>query len=767
MRMRAAIAALWFSITITYADDWPMYLGDLSHTSYRSTELQINSANVAQLQQLWKTSIGTPIASAATVSNGFLFFGDWAGNFHAMNAATGAIAWTQSLGVSPPAQQNCSPGLGVSAQPVVSGQTVYAGGGDSAVYAMNIDTGQIQWRVPLADPASGSYLWSSLMLYQNAIYIGIASLTDCPLVQGGMARIPLNDPTHPRIVYFTTPDNLGSGLWSTPAIDTQNNLIYVTTGNSTNNVQDAGAGIYGSALLALDATSLQIQSYFFLPLPADDNDPDWGSSPLLFQSGGQPLVAANSKTGVMYVLHRPDLALVWSYKLATDCDSPTLGCGSISTPAFDGSMLVTGAGQPDGNSSPPGTVYAFDPARQSLLWMYAARAAVLAPVTLTPGLVFVASEQGLSVLDEATGSELWNDGGTTGLYSQPVVSNGVLYTTYVNGDVVAWAPPNGGTGKLAVTPGSLKFSSTLLGAPPGSQSIAVFASAASVGFTVASDSSWLTAGIECGATPTTLSVQASPFAGSPGSYSGNLMLTAANGSALSIPVSLVVNPAPSVTSAGAMNSASYQPGLAPGSLFTIFGNLSGETASTPWPTAWDGISVSFNGALAPIGYVSPTQINAQVPFEVAAGTVQLTVTSNGVVSAPVNVTIQPTAPGIFTDSSGHAAALNQDYTPNEPGNPAPVGSYISVYLTGQGAVAQPVSTGNPAPTATIVNTVAQTTATLDGAPATVSFSGLAPGFVGLTQVNLLIPDLPAGDHHLVITIGAWQSNSAVISTSKQ
>ena len=64
---------------------------------------------------------------------------------------------------------------------------------------------------------------------------------------------------------------------------------------------------------------------------------------------------------------------------------------------------------------------------------------MLAPVTVTPGLIFVATTHGLAVLNSATGAELWNDGGTSGLYGQPVVVDGVLYAAYVNGDVIAWS----------------------------------------------------------------------------------------------------------------------------------------------------------------------------------------------------------------------------------------------------------------------------------------------------------------------------------------
>src|SRR5262249_7105277 len=150
----------------------------------------------------------------------------------------------------------------------------------------------------------------------------------CPLVRGGVARINPGDPGHPLIQYLVPDGDLGAGVWSTPAIDQQNGLIYVTTGNA--DTQDAADGIWGSALLAMDATTLEVRAHFFLPLADFDPDPDWGSSPLLFQTAdGSQYVAANGKNGVMYVLSRPDLKLVWTYKLAILGDSPQEGEGSL------------------------------------------------------------------------------------------------------------------------------------------------------------------------------------------------------------------------------------------------------------------------------------------------------------------------------------------------------------------------------------------------------------------------------------------------------
>ena len=327
-------------------------------------------------------------------------------------------------------------GIGVSSQPVVSSDTVYVGGGDSMVYALDRATGNIRWTTPLADSQSGAYLWSSIMLSNNALYIGIASLGDCPLVRGGLARIALDDPAHPLVRYLVAQGSIGASVWSTPAIDEQANLVYVTTGNGDN--QDADTGNYNSALVALDATTLEVRAHFFLTIPAGDSDVDFGSSPTLFQTAdGQQLVAANGKNGVMYVLHRPDLSPAWSYQLAVDCSDPTAGCGSISTPAFDGSLLYTGAGTSNTPGGTPGQVLAFDPGSGRAIWSYSAPGVVLAPVTVVPGLVFVPHTKGISVLDAGTGAEVWSRSDSGGLFSQAAVSGGVVYCTYISGQVEA------------------------------------------------------------------------------------------------------------------------------------------------------------------------------------------------------------------------------------------------------------------------------------------------------------------------------------------
>jgi uncharacterized protein (TIGR03437 family) len=758
------------------AADWTMYLADAAHSSYLPAETALNPSNLSQLQQLWRTNVGAPIASGATASNGTLYFGAWDGNLYSVNGATGDVLWKVFLGVAPaPTEADCQPSIGVTAQPVVDGDVVYAGGGDSAVYALDRSTGTILWRTPLADPQSGAYLWSSLLLENGAIYIGIASLGDCPLVRGGVARISLNDPSHPLVRYLVPDGALGASVWSTPAIDEKGNILYVTTGNA--DAQDAASGNWGSALLALDATTLAIRAWFFKPIADFDPDSDWGSSPTLFQTAdGHQYVAANGKDGVMYVLNRADLSLAWTYKLATLGDDPEEGQGSLSTPAFDEQTLYAGAGTSDAANSSPGSVYAIDPATHNARWFYGARGVVLAPVTVTPYLVLVPSSKGLAVLDAATGVEAWNDQGSVGLFGQAVMINGTIVATYVNGDVAAWTLPDldGVEGTLAASPGTLKFGYTSGGSAPPAQSVNIFSNADSVAFTFSSDSSWLSAATQGVLTPAGVTIQADPTGLAPGSYTGSVTATSADGStSATINCTLEVSGLPPLLiTANVLSAATFLPAApAPGGLFTMMAadlSASINLANTPdLPTLLDGVSVTINGIPAPLIYVSPMQINAQVPFEVGPGPATLALIKNGVPGQSVPISIADAAPQIFLTTGTHAAALNQNFSVNSPSNPATTGSVLSIFWTGQGQVGNPVTTGAPASALFLNTTVASTTATIGGQPATVLYSGLAPGFVGLAQANLQVPDLPSGEYPVVIMLGSATSNNATVSIRRQ
>ena len=112
----------------------------------------------------------------------------------------------------------------------------------------------------------------------------------------------------------------------------------------------------------------------------------------------------------------------------------------------------------------------------------------------------------------------------------------------------------------------------------------------------------------------------------------------------------------------------------------------------------------------------------------------------------------------------HAVAVNlPEGSLNTDKSPAIPGQYITVYLTGQGATVPAGQTGEAAPGDPLALPALTAQATIGGIPAPVQFAGLAPGFVGVMQLNLQVPDIRAGEQLLQVTMGGTKSNAAVIS----
>ncbi len=199
---------------------------------------------------------------------------------------------------------------------------------------------------------------------------------------------------------------------------------------------------------------------------------------------------------------------------------------------------------------------------------------------------------------------------------------------------------------------------------------------------------------------------------------------------------------------GVVNAASFNSAVAPGSLVSIFGsNLSQATVTAqqiPLPISMADTSVLINGVRAPLLYVSPAQINAQVPSQTATGTATVTVETSGTLTPSVSIAVTTAAPEIFLGGAGRLLAFDQDGSVNAEANPAAAGSIVTIFLTGQGALA-------PA------------AASMGNLPAQIAYAGSAPGTVGVAQMNLKVPALQPGDYQLVVTIGGVKSNTGLIS----
>jgi uncharacterized protein (TIGR03437 family) len=209
--------------------------------------------------------------------------------------------------------------------------------------------------------------------------------------------------------------------------------------------------------------------------------------------------------------------------------------------------------------------------------------------------------------------------------------------------------------------------------------------------------------------------------------------------------------------------------VSPGSLVDIYGtNLAAAAATAtgfPLTPSLGGVQVTVNGTPAPLYYVSPGQVDFQIPYSIEAGSALVQVSSSGVAGVAAAVTVQPAAPSLLTyvDAAGSTRAVvqNQDYSINSAANCAAKGSYLTVYLIGSGPLDNAIATGAAASSSPISNETLATTATLGGAPANVTFAGMAPGFVGLMQVDLQTPNV-SGNIPLQVQVGTYPSNQALV-----
>ncbi len=233
---------------------------------------------------------------------------------------------------------------------------------------------------------------------------------------------------------------------------------------------------------------------------------------------------------------------------------------------------------------------------------------------------------------------------------------------------------------------------------------------------------------------------------------------------------------PVINVSGVVNAADYVPGVAAGSIAAVFGsNLAiGQASSmipTPLPTTLAQSSFMIGTQAMPLFVAMAAQVNVQVPWELAGQTqASITATVNGVASNTQIVPLVPFAPGIFSTGmtgTGQGAILNAGTAQlAAAGTPASRGGYVSIFCTGLGAVSNQPATGVAASlSAPFSLTTTTPTVTIGGVTATVGFSGLAPGFVGLYQVNAQVPmSVPPGSAvPVIITMGNVTSNTVTIA----
>jgi uncharacterized protein (TIGR03437 family) len=217
--------------------------------------------------------------------------------------------------------------------------------------------------------------------------------------------------------------------------------------------------------------------------------------------------------------------------------------------------------------------------------------------------------------------------------------------------------------------------------------------------------------------------------------------------------------------------------MVPGGLATLFGRNLSLAAGAEFPggaTSHKGATVTVEGHRVPLLALSNVggqeQINFQVPFDLGTPALaRVEVNSGGRIAALQNVPVLRAQPGVFEytpPGSGvtHAAAVKPDGSVVGPTNPVSRGDVVSIYLTGMGPVLPVLQTGQLGPADPPAVTYLQPVLRIAGEEAQVLFSGYAPGFLGLYQINIVIPDTaPSGLVNLDVVVDRVPSQTSKIA----
>jgi uncharacterized protein (TIGR03437 family) len=212
---------------------------------------------------------------------------------------------------------------------------------------------------------------------------------------------------------------------------------------------------------------------------------------------------------------------------------------------------------------------------------------------------------------------------------------------------------------------------------------------------------------------------------------------------------------------GLSNAATGEQAYAPGMILSIYGAALGtfaqSAATIPLPQYLAGFEATINGVTAPLYYVSPNQVNVQIPYQTSPGRATLVV-GNPYVDLTYTFQVSASAPGIFTFQNG---SIN-------PFSSATRGQTVTLFVTGEGQVTPSLATGTtPPPHAQSPKPLLPYSVTVGGVAATIDFIGIPSGLVGVTQINYTVPgSVSIGLQEVVVTVGGVGSPPASLNVTQ-
>jgi uncharacterized protein (TIGR03437 family) len=233
--------------------------------------------------------------------------------------------------------------------------------------------------------------------------------------------------------------------------------------------------------------------------------------------------------------------------------------------------------------------------------------------------------------------------------------------------------------------------------------------------------------------------------------------------------------APIYSAASIVNAATQTAEiLAPNTIASIYGtNLSwtthavtaGDLNGGTLPVSLDGVSVYVNGILSSLFFISPGQINFLIPYDLVSPSATIYVTRQGVSGPPATIPLATTAPAFFEWNGNFALATHADGSLVSSSAPAQASEIIVLYAVGLGRTLPDVSSGHIVSTATSILYLSELQILLNGEPcpsSSIYYAGLTPGYAGLYQINLMLPDVLPPDPSIQMVMGTQASPGAIL-----
>lgn len=429
--------------------DWPTYGFTLARSGDNSAD-SVTASNAASLKLHWSHHAGGSIFSQPVVNNGLglVFWGSWDGYEHATRIATNTTVWTRNLGTT--SDTSCNPPkVGVASTATVGtiGTTpvVFVGGGNARFYALNAKTGSVIWSTSLGS-SPDHFLWSSPAVYNGSVYIGNASFGDCPLVQGQLVQLNASTGAIQHVFHVVPSGCTGGGVWGSPTVDASAGYVYFATGNP-----GSCASAYTEAVVKVSAANVSKVVDSWQVRGSDKADLDFGSTPTLFTAtfngATRQLVGVGNKDGMYYALDRNAMSqgTLWRANIAHSGNCPQCGNGTISPSAWDGTYLyVAGGNTAISGVSCAGSLSALNPNTGAFVWRHCLGSGpVLGAVAMSgsPDVVFVGQGTYLMGIRASDGATLFTyQDSTSGsaFWGAPSISNGMVYAGNQDGTLYAF-----------------------------------------------------------------------------------------------------------------------------------------------------------------------------------------------------------------------------------------------------------------------------------------------------------------------------------------